>query len=80
MEVIEEAIAPGRERTDVDIDLPAADYDLFHPQGFALEFGWRLVEIFKEYDKRLSGGCVRLGWLEAMVLERQLNGRALLRP
>src|SRR5271166_2586092 len=68
--VVEEAIATGLQRTQVDGDGPAADDHFFDPEHLALEFRRRSVLVDDLEDDRLAGGGLRLGRREFVVLER----------
>src|SRR6185437_10298838 len=74
-----ETIAPRFQRTHPDGGLPAGRDDLFHPQGFALEFGRGGVEVGHLDDNRLAGWRGRLSRREFVVLEGEIDCRRLVR-
>jgi hypothetical protein len=69
MEIVEELVAAGCQRPDIDDAFTAGRDDLFHAQRSALEFHWRGVEILHSDADRAIGGRGYLARLKAMVLD-----------
>src|ERR1700730_1839035 len=63
MEVVEELVAPGRERAHLDHALAVGRDHFFDPQPHAFEFHGGGIEIAHPDGDRPVGGGTRLGWL-----------------
>ena len=72
MEIVEETVTPGFQRPDSQRYGSTTGYDLLDAQHVAFEFSRSRIEIFNGDRYRLCGWRMRLGWLKAMVLERNL--------
>src|ERR1700746_3773136 len=76
IEVAEELVAAGLERSDIDRDLAAARYHFLAMKLDAFEFLGRSVEILDHQRDLLTRGNLELGGLEAVLPD----GEGITRP
>src|SRR5579871_3337747 len=80
MEIVEELVAAGRERANIDAALAVAWHHFFNPQRNALEFHRCGIKVLDPNDDRPVGRRRDLARLKTMVLDRDLHRHCFLLP